>query len=73
MLNLLYTPTWCFWQKQFVRIEIVYLVLVFKRKSTLLGFYQSNIIYKVNTKQEAMTNIMAVFTYVDKDIWLQSG
>lgn len=49
MLNLLYTPTWCFWQKQFVRIEIVYLVLVFKRKSTLLGFYQSNIIYKHKT------------------------
>lgn len=36
-------------QKKFVRTENVYLVLVFKRKSTVLGVYQSDIIYKHKT------------------------
>lgn len=51
-----------FWgQKKFVRIENVYLVLVFKRKSIVLGLIKVKFIF-TNTKQEAMTNIMAVFT-----------
>lgn len=50
-----------FWgQKKFVRIENVYLVLVFKRKSIVLGLIKVKLF--TNTKQEAMTNIMSVFT-----------
>lgn len=50
-----------FWgQKKFVKIENVYLVLVFKRKSIVLGLIKVKLF--TNTKQEAMTNIMAVFT-----------
>lgn len=45
--------------------------LYLKEKVHFYGFIK--VILFTNTKQEAMTNIMAVFTYVDKDIWLQSG
>lgn len=45
-----------FWgQKKFVKIENVYLVLVFKRKSIVLGLIKVKLF--TNTKQEAMTNI----------------
>lgn len=47
-----------FWgQKKFVRIENVYLVLVFKRKSIVLGLYQSEIIYKHKTGSNDKYNV----------------